>query len=224
MIGGWVCLRHALCGRDVLALEGCAIEPTDEQLLEAWFKGEASAFASFYARHGGRIRGWLRSKGLSDADADEVTQDSFVRLHERLASYDPTRPALPWVFQVVRSAWFDRARRETRARARGEAWETARAAEAVAAGESGPIAFVGETERLGEALASLGPEQRHLVARRFADEAPYEALAQETGRSQVSLRKAVERALKTLRTRLMKVESSESRAPSSSPDDERKSS
>ena len=44
-------------------------------------------------------------------EAEDATQDVFVRLLERAGQYDPSRPAGPWVYRVATSVILNRARR-----------------------------------------------------------------------------------------------------------------
>lgn len=181
-----------------------AIEPKDEDLLTNWFHGDARAFGVFYERHRGRVFRWLVSKGLSPGDADEVTQEVFLNLHSRVGGYDPSRPALPWTFSVVRSTWLDWLRRESRLKNRSEAWASERAllGDEEEGGEITPEGrLAGEdTSRLVEvALSKLPASSRTLLESRFVAELPYESIAKETGKSPAALRKAVERSLGTLR-------------------------
>lgn len=180
---------------------------SDEELLGDWYRGEAAAFLAFHARHRGRVTAWLRSRGLSHAEADDVTQDAFLKLHANVSRYDPARPALPWFFTLVRNCWLDALRREKR-RATG----AARYLEEASTGQGAPDAsHEGVHDRaaweksdvpLGEALASLPPEQRRLVEARVAEETPYADLTGRFGKSEPALRKSFERALRALRARL----------------------
>ena len=158
----------------------------------------------FYARHRGRVFRWLVSKGLSSGDADEVTQDVFLNLHARIGGYDPSRPALPWTFSVVRSTWLDWLRRESRQKARSHAWASERflLGEDVESGEGvleGRLMSSEAAATLETALSNLPASTRSLLERRFVAEAPYETIAKETGKSSVALRKSMERALGSLR-------------------------
>lgn len=40
----------------------------------------------------------LRRLGVAEADCDDVANEVFVRVHQRFAELDPTRPSRPWLF------------------------------------------------------------------------------------------------------------------------------
>src|SRR5262245_17708949 len=46
---------------------------------------------------------YIRSKGLSLADSEDVLQDVSVALWESFVSYDPSRPFLAWALGVTRN-------------------------------------------------------------------------------------------------------------------------
>jgi RNA polymerase sigma-70 factor (ECF subfamily) len=39
----------------------------------------------------------LRRLGVAERDREDLAHEVFFRVHERLAAYDPTRPARPWL-------------------------------------------------------------------------------------------------------------------------------
>lgn len=131
----------------------------------------------------------------------------FLNLHSRIGGYDPSRPALPWTFSVVRSTWLDWLRKESRQRARSDAWATERThlGEDVTTGERVDERLAGAeaAATLEAALSRLPVASRALVERRVVGEVPYETIAKETGKSPVALRKSMERALGTLRAHVL---------------------
>jgi RNA polymerase sigma factor (sigma-70 family) len=174
------------------------IEPTDEHLLIAWFLGDAAAFATFYGRHHPRTVSWLKARGLAGPLADDVAQDAFLRLHASIGTYDRTRPALPWFFTIVRSSLIDFLRRENRQAARARAWGAEAGADAMR--PSGDEEEAVRRLRVERVLASLPEEQRAFVRARIFDDVGYATLAERSGKSESSLRKAFERLMRKLST------------------------
>jgi RNA polymerase sigma-70 factor (ECF subfamily) len=43
----------------------------------------------------------LRSLGIRERDLEDLTHDVFVKVFNRLGTYDPTRPLRPWLFGVA---------------------------------------------------------------------------------------------------------------------------
>jgi RNA polymerase sigma factor (sigma-70 family) len=90
-------------------------ELADRASLERVARGDMAALRRLYETHGARVLGFAR-RMLGDAqEAEEATQDVFVRTWQRAASYDCTR-ASPWAWlaMMTRSACLDRLRRRRR--------------------------------------------------------------------------------------------------------------
>lgn len=59
------------------------------------------------------LRGFYRGR-IDGAAADDLIQETLVALHTKRASYDPTRPFLPWLAAIARYRWVDWLRRSYR--------------------------------------------------------------------------------------------------------------
>jgi len=74
-----------------------SIEPSDEALAERVGEGDIEAFATLYDRYARRVHAWAM-RILGPGDADDASQEVFLRLWDRASQFDPTR----WAF----GAWF----------------------------------------------------------------------------------------------------------------------
>jgi RNA polymerase sigma-70 factor (ECF subfamily) len=54
---------------------------------------------------------------LGAADVEDLVQDVLLSVHAVLATYDPARALLPWLFAIVRNRLADAARHDARRRA-----------------------------------------------------------------------------------------------------------
>lgn len=61
-----------------------------------------------------RLRRFIRSRTNCDADADDVIQDVFVRVHEKLGSLRDTDRVESWLFQIARNVLTDLQRKQGR--------------------------------------------------------------------------------------------------------------
>src|SRR6478752_8411328 len=68
-----------------------------------------SRWDEFVERYGRHIFRWCRQWKLQDADAEDVTQDILVKLHQKLRAfaYDPSRSFRGWLKTVAHHAWRD---------------------------------------------------------------------------------------------------------------------
>lgn len=61
---------------------------------------------------------WLRGyfiRRIAPAQLDDLVQDTLMALHNKLASWDSSRPFLPWLAAIARYRWVDHLRRLYRA-------------------------------------------------------------------------------------------------------------
>lgn len=74
-------------------------------------RGEESALGELYARFAPRAFGVARRVLRSDAEAEEVVQDSFLEVWRTVTRYDPRRAAPErWILTIVRTRAIDRLR------------------------------------------------------------------------------------------------------------------
>jgi RNA polymerase sigma-70 factor (ECF subfamily) len=87
----------------------------DVKLVARVVKGDEQAFLALYDRHNSRVYG-LTLHILGDPQlAEEVTQDTFLKLWSRARQYVAERGLfLPWLLTIARRVALDRIRLETR--------------------------------------------------------------------------------------------------------------
>jgi RNA polymerase sigma-70 factor (ECF subfamily) len=59
----------------------------------------------------GPLRGFLRARTATDADADDLLQNVFLRIHQRLPELRDTSKIQGWVYRIARNAIIDHYRR-----------------------------------------------------------------------------------------------------------------
>lgn len=90
--------------------------PTDDQdLMQRITDGDQAALAALYARYGGAVFS-IALRVLADhAQAEEVTQDVFLRVWHHAEKWDPGKGRLlSWLMTLARHAAIDRIRQENR--------------------------------------------------------------------------------------------------------------
>ncbi len=133
-------------------------------------------------------------------DAEDVTQETFVRAYRALGSYDPRRVAdlnlQPWIWTIALNLCRNRARGAAR---RPEAMLTGDRADTDPGPEARAIAD-DETNDWRERLHALSGPQRTAVVLHHVVGLPYSDIAQSTGRTESTTRSDVRRGLARLRT------------------------
>ncbi|MFV2035513.1 MAG: RNA polymerase sigma factor [Halocynthiibacter sp.] len=85
---------------------------TDDDLVAAMAGGEGAALAVLLDRHGGRIAALARRMLGPGGDADEIVQETFLRLWSRAAIWQPGRAKLStWLHRVAANLAIDRLRK-----------------------------------------------------------------------------------------------------------------
>ncbi len=84
-----------------------------DAIMERCATGDDRAFDELYRRGAQRVRGFLIRLSSDASLADDLTQETFVRIHRARGSFAPGAAALPWMFAIARNAFLDHARRES---------------------------------------------------------------------------------------------------------------
>jgi RNA polymerase sigma-70 factor (ECF subfamily) len=151
-------------------------------LLRGVAAGDRAALARLYERSSAKLYGiCLRLLG-SEAEAEEVLQETYLTVWRKAAAFDPTRAsAITWLGVIARNKALDRLRR------RRPATEPIEAAAELA--DEGPTAdtlaeAAEDRLRLASCLGELEERHRILIRAAFMDGASYPELAE---REQVPL-------------------------------------
>ena len=147
-------------------------EPTDWQLLEAVRNGgHPNQFGDLFVRHLGRVRNLMYQMTLNHADADDLTQEVFLRAARGLAGFGGKSEFSTWLHRIAlncaKSFLARRARRPTVSLEEGP--------EPVASGAERPDrrAAVAETDaRVRAALERLSAKLRAAIVLTVLQDVP----------------------------------------------------
>ena len=74
----------------------------------------APSTAELFTAYHSRIRGYVLSMVRDPAEADDLTQEVFLRAHRRLASLRDPDAALSWLYRIATNVCHDRSRQRSR--------------------------------------------------------------------------------------------------------------
>ncbi|MGE0399503.1 MAG: RNA polymerase sigma factor [Kofleriaceae bacterium] len=80
--------------------------------------GETGAFDQLYEQAAPRLLGFLTKLGGQQALAEDLLQETFIKIHRARASYIRTSDPLPWMFAIAHRTFIDEVRRQGRAKVR----------------------------------------------------------------------------------------------------------
>jgi RNA polymerase sigma-70 factor, ECF subfamily len=163
-------------------------------------QGDQVAFATLYEQYRPLVYRFLRRR-LDGADevVEDLTEDVFVKLYEKLDRYvERGLPFTAWLYRIAHNHLVD----HLRARPRYAANSLDDVAEV--AERSAPSAFgrVLDQQALAPALARLTPEQRRAVELRFLEGLSVAETSVAMSRSEEAVKKLQARALANLRRSL----------------------
>jgi RNA polymerase sigma factor (sigma-70 family) len=137
---------------------------SDEALLAGLAAGDREAAAAFVRRFQGRVYGLALTIVRDPAAAEDVAQETFVRVWRNAESFDPRRGrVVPWLLTITRNLAVDaaRLRRADPIDPGVLAGRIQLAGSAAAPDEIGPAPD--ERERLRAAIADLPADQRQAL-------------------------------------------------------------
>jgi RNA polymerase sigma-70 factor (ECF subfamily) len=178
--------------------DSAATDPDDADLVRRARDGEGNAYAQLVRRYQGIA---LRVAALVCAEeAEDATQEAFMKAHRALGRFDASRPFRPWLLAIVANEARSRARAGRRAAALLERAAAAPAPHAASA-EEAALARVGAQELLA-AIRRLSETDRQLLSLRFALDLGEAETAAALGCRRGTVKSRTSRALARLRTSL----------------------
>lgn len=90
--------------------------PDERRLVTQAAAGDSAALTGLVARHRPRLVAIARRITGCPSDAEDVVQDSLLKIWRNVHRLDAGRPFLPWASVVVRHVAIDHVRAEARAR------------------------------------------------------------------------------------------------------------
>jgi len=170
------------------------------ELVSAAQQGDQLAFGALYEQYSPLVYRFLRRRlDGSDEVVEDLTEDVFVKVYEKLDRYvERGLPFTAWLYRIAHNHLVDYLRTLPRI--------SAHSLDAVGdlPERSASAAFnnVLDSQSLAPALARLTPEQRQAIDLRFMEGMSVAETAAQMGRSEEAVKKLQARALANLRRHL----------------------
>jgi len=167
-------------------------------------RGDLEAFEGLVRRCQGPLYAFFVRLGGSAADAEDLVQETLLRVYKARESFDPRRAFTPWLFGIARYVWADYGRQRERAQA-----TTARAVQELAVSEAVTVRDAGEQALrpdvircVRESLHQLPEDHRLVLILRHYQGLRYDEIAQALGLSVGTVKSRMHYALAKLRVEL----------------------
>ena len=127
----------------------------DEELIQSYLNGEESALRDLIARYFRVVYNFVRRYAGNGPDAEDITQEVFVKVWKNLKRYDPKLSFRTWLFSIAKNSAIDWLRKK----------------------KAAPLVSMDGDETLSETLRDLAPLPDELVERNSASRAAANAIA-----------------------------------------------
>jgi RNA polymerase sigma-70 factor (ECF subfamily) len=179
------------------SVKGCHVDAEDRALVEAFRRGEESAFSALVIKYRDGVYRVARRMLGSHEDAADVTQEVFVRAHRALPRFDGRSQLYTWLYRITVNLCLDLRSRQAKMPlvVEDEALRD-RPTDAT-------IEDVAEDREIGRmvarAVAALPPRQRAMVVLRLYQDLPYQEIARIMGCSEGTVKATMFAAVRRLR-------------------------
>lgn len=181
------------------------MDTTDEELIRAYLAGDESAFAELTHRHLGGVYSFILRFVGSAHDAEDITQDTFLKAWKSLKKYNPSASKFKtWLFRIARNSAIDFLRKKKHIPF--SQFETESGAnmltETVADAEELPDALLMKLEdakELHATLEELPPKAREILLLYYTNDLTFEEIGEMLGEPANTVKSRHRRALQALR-------------------------
>lgn len=168
------------------------VDERDERQLIANAQRDLREFSALYQRYVQPVYRYLYSRIGSQAEAEEITAQTFLSALEGFARYRNEGHFAAWLFTIARRKCIDHYRRSNKITSLSEAFPS---------GEEDllqQVALSGQREALLALVVKLPEPERELLRLRFAANLGFAEIGRIVGRSEGAVKKALYRLLDRL--------------------------
>jgi len=171
----------------------------DAELARRTADGDRDAAQLLILRYQGVVRSFLLKLSRRPAVADDVAQETFLKMLRYADRYDPKYPMKTWLLTIARRTWLNHLRRADNRVKSGEF-------SYMASNEADPAALVELTDRqerarelLGKALEKLSDPQRTAIVLFHQQQLPIQEIAKVMKMPEGTVKSHLHRARAALR-------------------------
>ena len=157
------------------------MEPTDDELVESYRKGNEQAFKTLIERYVNPIYVFARRMAGTGEDAEDVAQETFVKVWKTIDRYKLTGTFKAWIFAIARNTAIDKLRKK-KVPVFSD-FETAEGTnslvDTLGDPETLPATLIKKAEDKGlldSGLANIAPLDREILTLHYTEELTFEAI------------------------------------------------
>jgi RNA polymerase sigma-70 factor, ECF subfamily len=193
-----------------------ALDPPDETLMLRYQQGDRTSFAQLVRRHQGALFNFALRQVRVPQVAEDVVQESFVRVVQNAADFKHEARFTTWVYTITRNLCIDHLRKRALRKhpslddsASGEEGEGPTLGEKIADPRASVEREATGTElkeRILRAVDTLPDEQREVFLMREMSNLPFKEIAEITGVPENTVKSRMRYALERLQEALSEYE------------------
>lgn len=172
----------------------------DGALLRRAKRGDEAACRELLDRHGGRLMGVVQKAHHDLGQTEDVVQETFVRAIQQADRLRSDGAFFPWLVRIALNVAVDLRRRTQRETVTDELPEMTTSVES---GADHRMERVEDADRVNRALERLKPRSRELLVLRYFAGMSVAELAEVFDKSDVAIRKELQRSRDQLRRQLV---------------------
>ncbi|MBN6186500.1 sigma-70 family RNA polymerase sigma factor [Aneurinibacillus sp. BA2021] len=162
--------------------------------------GELDAYAHLVNRYKNKVYALLLGMGASPQDAQDITQESFIKAYRHLAGYKPEKKFSSWIYKIAVNRYHDTWRKQKQ--------ETMREQEETADYVSPEHVYLHkeQADELRDYIARLPKKYGLVLILRYIDELSYKEIAEVLDLPLPTVQTHLHRAKKKLRDMMLDTE------------------
>lgn len=170
---------------------------TDQELISLSLKGDSLAFSSLYNSYVEKIYRFVFYKTMHKETAEDLTSQIFIKVYEKLKTFDQSQAFQPWLYQIARNTVIDFYRARHEHANIEDFWHLS------GADEQSKHEQQWDLGRVKEYLQKLSAEQREIVLLRLWEGLSYQEIATIMHKSEASCKMSFSRALTKIKSEVL---------------------
>lgn len=173
----------------------------DKNLIQQYLKGDEKSLETLIARYLKPIYSFVYKNIGNPAEAEDITQEVFVRVWKNLKKFDQKRSFKPWVFQIAKNASIDFLRKKKSipfSNFENEKGQNA-LTENMAGAPVNLIDVLNDKRVLNDALSGLNPKEQRIINLRHTDGMSFKEIAETFDESINTIKSRYRRTLALLK-------------------------
>ena len=172
---------------------------SEDYLVQQAIKRDRAAFTALYERCVGRVYRHVYYRVSNHADAEDITQEAFVKAWKSIDKYKRTgAPFVTWIITIAGNLVIDHYRRQQKVVITDEIYEVNPANQIPDPAREAEVKY--NNSIIKEAILKLKGDKQRVILMHFIDGLTYEEIAKALNKSEGAIRVIQYRALGELRS------------------------